>query len=111
MKIYSIENELLKVSACDRQGELFSIQSKKSGFEYLWQGDSKYWADRAIIPFPIFGRLYQGKYTYEGNAYELGCHGLIRGRMTELKSISDNEIVFEYTSDDETRKLYPFDFA
>ena len=63
--LYTIENEQIRVEISDRGAEIMSIVGKKSGHEYLWQGDAKYWASRATVLFPICGRLTEGKYTYE----------------------------------------------
>ena len=55
--LYYIENDILKVAVSDKGAELFSVVSKSDGCEYIWQGDSKYWEDRAPILFPICCRL------------------------------------------------------
>ena len=62
--IQTIENEFLIVQINDTGAELVSLKSKKTGIEYLWQGDAKYWKGRSPVLFPICGRLYKGKYTF-----------------------------------------------
>ena len=51
--IYSLENDLLSVKINSRGGELWSVKDKGST-EYLWQGNAKYWEDRAPNLFPQF---------------------------------------------------------
>ena len=85
--IYTIENEYLSVSVEDIGAQLKSIYHKKSETEFLWQGDPKYWKGRAYNLFPIVGRLYDGKYTYNGKTYELERHGFARGKKKKWLSI------------------------
>ena len=90
--------------------ELMSIKSK-DGCEYLWQGDSKYWSGRAPIMFPICGRLFGGEYTYLGKTYTLPNHGFARKSLFALKSASLSFVTLELASNEETKKVYPFDFV
>ena len=59
--LYTIENEFLKVDINDEGAQMMSLVGKKTGFEYLWQGDATFWASRATVLFPICGRLTDGK--------------------------------------------------
>jgi len=51
-----ISNESLKVKINPHGAELTSIRDNfddsAEQVEYLWQGDSKYWGDRAPVLFP-----------------------------------------------------------
>ena len=107
---YCIENEFLKVVISDKGAEMQSIVGKKTGTEYLWQGNEKYWAGRAPIMFPICGRLFDGKYTYEGKEYEMILHGFARFQTFEVIAKSDEAITFELRDNEETRACYPFSF-
>ena len=48
---YIIKNDKVTVVISDLGAEMMSI--KKDGCEYLWQGDSTYWAGRACNLFPF----------------------------------------------------------
>jgi galactose mutarotase-like enzyme len=106
---YKIQNDHLVVSVSDLGAELMSIKSA-DGHEYLWQGDKKYWDGRAPIMFPICGRLYNGEYTYLGKTYTLPNHGFARKSVFSLKSVSKTFITLELVANEETKKIYPFDF-
>lgn len=108
--IYRLHNAFLTVDINDIGAELFSIKSN-NGTEYLWQGDQKYWKDRAINLFPICGRLFGLKYTYNGNVYEMKGHGIARGLVFTPVEKTETKIIFELLSSEATRKVYPFDFA
>ena len=107
--IRRIENEFLSVEINELGAELFSIKSKKTGVEYLWQGNSEYWSGRSTILFPICGRLFGGKYTYNSVVYEMPIHGIAKLFEFNSKDISNTEIEFELKSNMETKKYYPFD--
>jgi galactose mutarotase-like enzyme len=109
--IYSIENEFISAKIDEKGAELISLKLKDDGCEYIWQGDEKYWTGHSPIMFPICGRLVDGKYTYRGKEYELGCHGFARHMNFELVGASDNEITLSLASSEQTKAEYPFDFV
>ena len=108
---YTIENEFLKVEVADLGAELMSIVGKKTGFEYLWQGNPEYWKNRATVIFPICGRLFEGKYTWKGKEYEMVLHGFAKLQTYRLVEQKADAITFELTATEETKKTYPFDFT
>ncbi len=105
---YIIKNDQITVTISDMGAEMMSI--KKDGCEYLWQGDSKYWAGRACNLFPICGRLTNGIYTYKGKEYAMMLHGFAKVSQFEMAEQKEDSITFLLWSDEETRKMYPFDF-
>lgn len=107
---YRIHNDKLTIEVNDRGAELFSVKNA-DGTEYMWQGTAPYWSSRASNIFPVCGRLFGGTYTYEGNEYEMRCHGFARSTDFELMESSDSTtLIFKLTDNDETKKVYPFDF-
>lgn len=107
--IYEISNSKISVSVNTRGAELFSIKSA-DGTEYLWQGTAPYWNSRASNIFPVCGRLFENKYTCEGETYEMRCHGFARGTEFELESSTEDTLTFKLVGNDETKKFFPFDF-
>lgn len=105
---YTIKNDKLTVEISDLGAEMMSI--KKDNCEYLWQGDSTYWAGRACNLFPICGRLTNGIYTYKGNEYEMMLHGFAKISKFEMVEQKEDRITFVLKANDDTKKMYPFDF-
>ncbi|HWO76130.1 MAG TPA: aldose epimerase [Bacillus sp. (in: firmicutes)] len=65
------------------------------------------------ILFPICGALENGEYTCKGKTYQMKNHGFARnmawevvGQQTEGRA----SITLKLSSNEETRKVYPFDF-
>lgn len=108
---YAIENEKLKIIVSTRGAELQSIYGKTTNFEYLWQGSEEFWKSRATNIFPNCGRLWEGKYLYKGNSYELPCHGFIKLYEFEVLSFAPKKITLKLTDNEETKKVYPFSFS
>jgi galactose mutarotase-like enzyme len=106
---YTIKNEFLIVTASDLGAELQSVKSA-DGTEYLWQGDPAYWGKRAHNIFPYVARLTEGKYTVNGETYEMGIHGIIRYETLKVETHTEDTLTFRLDADEKTKKTYPFDF-
>lgn len=107
--MYTIQNDYVNVIMNEKGAALWSVQDN-SGHEYLWQGDSQYWANRAPNLFPYIGRMTEGKYTLNGNTYEMNVHGFARDMMFEAEQISKEHIVFRIQDTPETYQQYPYHF-
>ena len=108
--LYYIENDILKVAVSDKGAELFSVVSKADGCEYIWQGDPKYWEDRAPILFPVCCRLFDGYCTYRGEKYSIDIHGFAKDNIFTVSERGKSFIKMTLKSSEETKKIYPFDF-
>ena len=110
--IYSLENSLIKITACTHGGELHSITSKKDGTEYLWNGNPEYWKYHAPILFPIIGKVMDSRYIVDGKVYELPAHGLARTSEFQMLEIGENDfITFELKYSEDSLKIYPYKFS
>lgn len=108
--IYYIENEFLKAGIKTFGAELTSLVLKKSGTEYLWQGNPDVWAGQSPVLFPIIGRLINDTYKLDGQEYNMPKHGFFRNREAVLISQDSDKITFSQTDDEETVKKYPYKF-
>lgn len=109
--IYTLQNDCLTVQISDVGAELISCVSRADGCEYLWQRDPAYWDGTAPWLFPICSNLYQGKYTYRGKAYEMCQHGFASTSVFAAGSVSDTALTLTLTPNEQTRAVYPFEFA
>lgn len=106
-----LENEHLKVSFSNKGAELQSLINKKSGVNYVWNGDANYWAKFSPVLFPIVGALKNNTYYFEDKVYELPRHGFARDHNFDTFLISDTEVIFKLSHNEETLKNYPFQFV
>lgn len=105
-----IENEWAIATFAEQGAELVSLQSKESQIEYIWQGDAQFWGWHAPVLFPFVGRLKEDCYQYNGRTYTMGQHGFARDCLFEPIEIKQTSVSFLLTSNEETKKKYPFDF-
>lgn len=108
--IHSISNGTISVSVNEEGSELWSLKSG-DGIEYLWQGNGKYWADRAPTLFPFVGRLKNGKYTAFGREFSMPIHGIAPYEPFSCLEKSADTLVLELRDTPETLRMYPWHFS
>lgn len=108
---YSIQNEFLKIEVLEKGAELCSIKSVSSDQEFMWQADPGIWGSHAPNLFPVIGCLKENGFIHKGKEYPMPKHGFIRNNENiQLHSKSENELCFVLKSNENTRKVYPFEF-
>ncbi len=107
--LHTIKNDYLTVTISQDGAQLQSILGT-DGTEYLWQGDPKYWSDRALNLFPYVARLNQGSYYLDGQMYHMDIHGIAPYRCFQAERHSDTEIDFILSADPATLAAYPRNF-
>lgn len=110
MSTYTLKNDILAIEIDDCGAELTRILHQNTQTDYLWSGDPTYWKRRSPILFPIVGSLKDKTYSYQGQTYSLPQHGFARDLTFSLVNQTEKEIWFSLNSDEETHKVYPFDF-
>ena len=104
-----INNENVSAAVETLGAELVSFKGD-DGFEHIWQGDPKYWGGHAPVLFPIVGALRNNRTLIKGDWYEMGRHGFARRREFTVVEQREDAVVMQLCSDEETKKVYPFDF-
>lgn len=107
--IYTIESAQLQVKVKSHGAELTSVKCKKTGYEYLWQGDASSWGSQAPVLFPTVGRMKKFEYYYKDTRYDMPLHGFARDSEFSVKEAPD-KLVFSLTHSAESMKIYPFEF-
>jgi galactose mutarotase-like enzyme len=108
--MFTIENDLLKVSIAAKGAELQSIFHKTLLLEYMWSGDPAFWAKKSPVLFPIVGTLKNDTYFYNNQSYKLSRHGFAREMEFEAANQTENSISFVLKSNDATLEHFPFYF-
>lgn len=106
----TLSNNELAVKINEFGAEVSSVIDNKTGYEFMWQADDKYWGRHAPVLFPIVGRLKEDQYKYDGQTYQMTQHGFARDSMFEVEEVTDNTATFSLTDNEETLKKYPFKF-
>lgn len=108
---HTISNDCLQVRIQSKGAELSSIQSKKTGIEYIWQADPTIWASHAPVLFPIIGLLKENSCTINGSSFQIPKHGFVR-HNENLKVIAktSTSISLQLEFSIQTLKMYPYKF-
>ena len=106
---YEISNEFLKVKA-DAEGAILWSVTDKDGFEYIWQGDDRYWNEHGANLFPYIARLWEKSYIFQGKTYHMDIHGFAKDSVFSCEKAGENELVFAMEDTRETLEQYPFHF-
>lgn len=109
-EIARIENDALAVEVSSLGAEMQSL-TDKSGRSFLWNGDSRWWSGRSPILFPIVGKAPNDVLTISGKSYPMKQHGFARRCEFTLAETGPGFCRHRLTASDETRAVYPFDFA
>lgn len=111
MATCTIKNEKLAVTIAAHGAELSSIYDKANDRELVWQADPAFWNRHAPVLFPNVGKYYGGHFTYNGTDYPMGQHGFARDTEFEQVASGENFVTYRLCADEESKKVYPFDFV
>lgn len=78
--------------------------------EYIWQRDKAVWGSCSPLLFPTIGNCRNGRTMIGGIWYDIPKHGFCRDAEFSCRQISEAEAAFWFSSNDQTRRLYPFEF-
>ena len=105
-----IENDYLFIEVKTQGAEMTHLIVKNPEREFLYQPTETGWNRQAPHLFPIVGKLIDNQYVYKQKTYTMGQHGFLRDKDLTLIEKSDTHLLFQFMSNQATRKVYPFDF-
>lgn len=105
---FQIKNEFIAASFDSLGAELISLKSDDK--EFIWEGKPAFWDKQSPVLFPTIGSLKDDTYFYEGNEYHLPRHGFAREKQFQVIQQSSDKIIFSLKEDQESLKVYPFNF-
>jgi len=109
--IVTIENDYLSVTIQKKGAELCSFRSKKSGTEFMWNGDPTVWGSYAPVLFPIIGCLKDNEFFHRGKRGTVPKHGFIRNNEELIVTqINESTVEFSFKYSKKTLENYPFMF-
>lgn len=104
----TLKNETLTVQIAELGAEMKSILCGDR--EIMWDGNPEVWSGTAPLMFPICGGLKDNRYELDGKIYSLPRHGYARTTVFEVEKAERDTAVFLHKSNEETKKVYPFDY-
>ena len=110
MALFQIGNEQITIQVDSMGAEMKSLKKTTTGAEYMWEGNPAFWKRTSPVLFPIVGGLRNGEYIHNEKSYPMGQHGFARDMEFKLKSQTNREIWFSLKSNEETLKIFPYEF-
>lgn len=117
-KIIQLKNGQFLAEISPLGAELQKFEKIETGFNYIYckttkegEADDREWKRSSPILFPNIDMLAYGKLVHQENEYEAKPHGFARDKEFEVLSADDSESKFVLNSNDEIKKVYPFDFS
>lgn len=107
---YIIQNAHLKAVISSNGSELRELIDK-DGINRMHIPNTNTWNRVSPILFPQISRMPNSEYMVNGETYNMTTHGFIRDKESTLVNQTNNEIVFMYKSDNNTFKIYPYEFV
>lgn len=108
--LHEISNGILRAVISEEGAELKSLKDS-TGLEWMWQADPAFWGRTSPVLFPFVGKLQQNQYQHKGKTYPMTSHGFARDRRFAVEKVSDTVIRFVLNADEESWKIYPFEFV
>lgn len=106
----TICNEELRVVVSPEGAEVQSVQDARTGREYLWQGDARWWHGRSPLLFPIVGGMWNGVCRIDGKEISIPKHGFVKKRTWNATECKADSVRFEYISTVGDFEIFPFAF-
>ena len=103
---YKIKRGNLQITADTYGGELVSVTL--NGVERLRRTQTGDWDRFSPVLFPVCGHC---EMLINGKNYGIPSHGFASRKNCLLKEQGQDYLTFLLESDEETKKVYPFDFA
>lgn len=106
-----ISNKNLEVKINSFGAELISLKNLDKNIEYMWQKNPQYWNKCSPVLFPFVGAIKNNQYFYNGDKYLFSSkHGFARDNEFELLNQQKDYIEFIFRANENTKKIYPFNF-
>ena len=103
---YQLSNDKILLCVDSKGAEMVSLVCR--GKERLWQNVTGEWNGHAPVLFPVCGKCSM---IVNKREYPIEKHGFARKREFSVVERGRDFIAFRLLADEETKKVFPFDFA
>ena len=107
---YILENTALKAVISAAGAQMVSLRDVRTDEAILWEGDPAYWRESAPWLFPVIGQLREGRFLYDGKAWETPMHGFAKRMTFEAVREGEDSVLFTLHDSEDTLKMYPWRF-
>jgi galactose mutarotase-like enzyme len=108
--VTKIASDRLSVEVSNLGAEIQSVVDR-TGHNWLWNGDPKFWAGRAPLLFPVIGKSVDGHVSVNGRSFPMPSHGVLRTGTFDLVAQGASSCVMRVFDSPQTQASFPFAFA
>ncbi len=105
-----LKNKYLEVKITDCGAEMTSVCDSEN-MQYIHQKNQLTWDGQAPVLFPVCGHMAKKQIVVNKKIYDIPLHGFAKDSVFEVLSHNGCEAEFLLVSNDQTRKMYPYDFS
>lgn len=102
---HTIFNDKMSITVDEMGAELVSVVV--NGKEWIWQNQTGDWAGHSPLLFPVCGHC---GVKHNGVEYPIKSHGFAKRTNFTLAAKGEDYLDFIISANEETKKVYPFDF-
>lgn len=107
--MYKLENKNLSIIFSDIGAEIISL--KYNNEEQIFNFDKSIWKYSSPSLFPVVGKFLDNNFEFNNSLFDIPQHGFARILKYSLISSSEDNLIFELISSNDTHLMYPFDFS
>ena len=108
--IITLKNDELCARISRDGAQLVSLDDRRTGEHFLWNGDPSVWRESAPWLFPVIGKLREDRFIYGGQSYAPPMHGFAKRMKFEPSMIGAESCVLTLTETENTLAVYPWRF-
>lgn len=107
--ITTIRNSELTAAIDSTGAQLISLKDR-SGKEYIWQRDPRFWNRCSPLLFPVVGDCRNNQLLIDERIYSLPKHGFCKDMEFQRTEQSDSRATFILQDSESTKTMYPWSF-
>lgn len=106
----TIRNSELTAVIDSTGAQLVSLKDR-SGKEYIWQRDPRFWDRCSPLLFPVVGGCRDNRIVIDGSEYSLPKHGFCKDMEFHRTTRTDCSVSFLLQDSEYTKTMYPWSFC
>ena len=107
----TISNQELSVSISALGAEIQSVRDVRTGQEYWWNGDARFWSGRSPLLFPVVGRLWDDTARFGRTTTQIPKHGVVRKVEWTLVEQSETQVTYRRIGTVADFTVFPFSWT
>lgn len=110
-EIITLNNGAITASFSTLGAETLTLADARSGRQYLWRGDKRWWGGHSPILFPATGALWNGTAHIDGIPYAVPKHGFAQLREWSVVAQGAADVTFRLVPQAGDETIFPYSYV